>query len=104
VPIEIKDRKGNVTVVDTDEHPRRGMTIEKLGKLKPAFKENGTVTDGNSSGINNGAAALVLMSKEKANELGLKPLAIVKEQAIAGLDPSIMGYAPVPAVEKLLDK
>src|SRR5699024_6585576 len=71
---------------------------------KPAFKENGTVTAGNSSGINNGAAALVLMSKEKANELGLKPLAIVKEQAIAGLDPSIMGYAPVPAVEKLLDK
>ncbi|MCF3942600.1 thiolase family protein [Oceanobacillus alkalisoli] len=103
-PIELKDRKGNVTVVDTDEHPRRGLTIEKLNKLRPAFKENGTVTAGNSSGINNGAGALVMMSTEKAEELGLKPLAVVKQQAVAGVDPSIMGYAPVPAVKKLLEK
>ncbi|WP_100397972.1 thiolase family protein [Bacillus sp. FJAT-44742] len=103
-PIEIKDRKGNVTVVDTDEHPRRGVTAEKLAKLKTPFKKDGTVTPGNASGINNGAAALVLMSKEKANELGLTPLATVKQQAIAGVDPEIMGYAPAPAVQKLLDK
>lgn len=104
VPIEFKDRKGNVTIFDTDEHPRRGVTMEKLAKLKPAFKENGTVTAGNSSGINAGASALVLMSREKANELGLKPLAIVREHAVAGVDPTVMGYGPKPAIDKLLEK
>jgi acetyl-CoA C-acetyltransferase len=103
-PIEIKDRKGNVTIFDTDEHPRRGTTVEKLAKLKPAFKEGGTVTPGNSSGINNGASALVLMTRDKAEELGLKPIAVIREQAVAGVDPEIMGFAPAPAVKKLLKK
>jgi acetyl-CoA C-acetyltransferase len=104
VPIELKGRKGDVTIFDTDEHPRKGTTVEKLSTLKPAFKENGTVTPGNSSGINNGAAALVLMTLDKANELGLKPIAFVREQALAGVEPEIMGYAPAPAVDKLLKK
>ncbi|WP_018924881.1 thiolase family protein [Salsuginibacillus kocurii] len=105
VPIEIKDKKGNVTtVVDTDEHPRRGTTVEKLGKLKPAFKKEGSVTPGNASGVNNGAAALVIMSKEKADSLGLTPLATIKEQAVAGVEPEIMGFAPAPAVQKLIEK
>ncbi|NEU31369.1 acetyl-CoA C-acetyltransferase [bacterium LRH843] len=104
VPIEIKDRKGNVTIFDTDEHPRRGVTVEKLAKMKPAFKDGGTVTAGNASGINSGAAALVIMSREKANELGIEPLAIIKEQAVAGVDPSVMGYGPKPAIDKLMEK
>lgn len=104
IPVEVKGRKGAVTIFDTDEHPRRGTTIEKLAKLRPAFKDGGTVTAGNSSGINQGAAAVVLMSREKAEELGLKPLAVVREQAVAGLEPEIMGFAPSPAVKKVLQK
>lgn len=104
VPYEIKDRKGNVTIFDTDEHPRRGVTVEKLAKMRPAFKEGGSVTPGNASGINSGAGALVLMSREKANELGLKPIAVIKEQAVAGVDPSVMGYGPKPAIDKLMEK
>ena len=104
VPVEVKAKNGEVIVFDTDEHPRRGTTLEKLSKLKPAFKEGGSVTAGNSSGINNGAAALVLMSSEKAKELGLKPIAYVREHALAGVDPEIMGFAPAPAVKKLLQK
>jgi acetyl-CoA C-acetyltransferase len=104
VPIEVKGRRGEVSIFDTDEHPRRGTTIEKLAKLKPAFKEGGSVTPGNSSGINNGAAALVLMTSEKAEELGLTPIAYVREQAVAGVEPEIMGFAPAPAVKKLLKK
>lgn len=104
IPVEVKGRKGEVTVFDTDEHPRKGTTLEKLAKLKPAFKEGGTVTAGNASGINNGAAALVLMSREKAEELGLKPIAYIREQAVAGVDPDMMGFAPAPAVKKLLNK
>jgi acetyl-CoA C-acetyltransferase len=104
VPIEVKGRRGEVSIFDTDEHPRRGTTVEKLAKLKPAFKDDGSVTPGNSSGINNGAAALVLMTSEKAEELGLTPIAYVREQAVAGVEPEIMGFAPAPAVKKLLEK
>ncbi|MFB4165480.1 acetyl-CoA C-acyltransferase [Alteribacillus sp. JSM 102045] len=102
VPIELKDKKGNVDTFEVDEHPRKGVTVEKLSKMKPVFKENGTVTPANSSGINIGAAALVVMSREKAEELQVKPLAVIKEQAVAGVDPEVMGYAPTPAVEKLV--
>ncbi|MDB4868373.1 MAG: Acetyl-CoA acetyltransferase, partial [Cohnella sp.] len=104
VPVEVAGPKDQVTVFDTDEHPRRGTTLDKLGKLKPAFKEGGSVTAGNASGINQGAAAVVMMSKRKADELGLKPLAYVREQAIAGVDPEVMGIGPVPAVRKVLEK
>ncbi|ANX13951.1 acetyl-CoA acetyltransferase [Fictibacillus arsenicus] len=104
VPVEVKGKRGEVTIFDTDEHPRRGTTLEKLSKLKPAFKEGGTVTAGNSSGINNGAAALVLMSSYKAEQLGLAPLAYVREQALAGVDPEVMGFAPAPGVKNLLAK
>ncbi|MEJ9230780.1 thiolase family protein [Peribacillus butanolivorans] len=102
VPVEVKGRKGD-TLFEQDEHPRR-TTIEKLAKLKPAFEQGGSVTAGNSSGINQGAGAVVIMSKEKANDLGLKPLAYIREQAVAGVDPEIMGFAPSPAVKKVLKK
>jgi len=104
VPVEIPQRKGDPIIFDTDEYAKAGMTIDKLAKLKPAFKKDGTVTAGNASGINDGAAMLVLMSKEKAEELGLKPLVTIKSYASAGLDPKIMGYGPVPAVRKALEK
>lgn len=104
VPVEVPQRKGDPLVVDTDEHPRFGSTIEGLAKLRPAFKKGGTVTAGNASGINDGAAALVLMAKEKAEELGLKPLATIKAYASAGVDPSIMGTGPIPATKKALEK
>lgn len=103
VPVSIIDRKGSI-LVDTDEFPKHGMTIEKLAKLKPAFKKEGTVTAGNASGINDGAAMLIVMSKEKADELGLKPLVSIKSYASAALDPKIMGYGPVPATKKALDR
>ncbi len=104
VPVEIPQRRGETIVFDTDEHPRRGTTLEKLAALKPAFQDGGTVTAGNSSGINDAAAAVVVMSADKARELGLKPLAYVREQAVAGVDPEIMGFAPAPAVKKVLQK
>lgn len=104
VPVEVKGRRGEVTIFDTDEHPRRGTTVEKLGKLRAVFKDGGSVTAGNSSGINNGAAALVLMTSDKAKELGLTPIAYVREQALAGVEPEIMGFAPAPAVKNLLEK
>ena len=104
VPVEVKGRRGEVTIFDKDEHPRAGTTVEKLSKLKAAFKEGGTVTAGNASGINNGAAALVIMSREKADELNLEPIAIIKEQAVAGVDPEVMGFAPSPAIKKLMEK
>ncbi|SKC42655.1 acetyl-CoA C-acetyltransferase [Maledivibacter halophilus] len=104
VPVEVPQRKGEPIVVDSDEHPRHGTNIEKVSKLRPAFKKDGTVTAGNASGINDGAAMLVIMSKEKANELGIKPLAEIKGYASAGVDPSIMGYGPVPATKKVLEK
>ncbi|KAB3533284.1 acetyl-CoA C-acetyltransferase [Alkaliphilus pronyensis] len=104
VPVIIPQRKGDPIVVDTDEYPKAGVTSEKLGKLRPAFKKDGTVTAGNASGINDGAAALVIMSKEKADELGIKPLATLASYANAGVDPSIMGIGPVPASQKALAK
>lgn len=104
VPVVIPQRKGEPVVVDTDEHPKFGSTIEKLAKLRPAFKKDGTVTAGNASGINDGAAAVIVMSKEKAEELGIKPLVTIKSYAAAGVDPSIMGVGPVPASLKALER
>ncbi|GGM28741.1 acetyl-CoA acetyltransferase [Paraliobacillus quinghaiensis] len=104
VPVEIPQRKGDPVIFDKDEFPRPGVTAEKLGKLKPAFKNGGSVTAGNASGINDGASALVLMSKRKAEEMGIKPLAILKGNSTAGVDPQIMGIGPVPATKKALLK
>jgi len=103
VPVVIKGKKGDV-VFDTDEYPRRGTTPESLSCLKPAFKKDGTITAGNASGINDGAAAFVLMSAEKAKALGLKPIAKIVSYASAGVDPSIMGTGPIPATKKALAK
>lgn len=104
LPIELPTRKGNPVVFDTDEFPRRGATAEGLAKLKPAFKKDGTVTAGNASGINDAAAAVVIMSAEKANELGIKPLFTVRSTASAGVDPAYMGLGPIPASRKALAK
>ncbi|MCG7333960.1 acetyl-CoA C-acetyltransferase [Sporosarcina sp. ACRSM] len=104
VAIEIPQRKGDPIVFDTDEYVKAGTTAEKLGKLRPAFKKEGSVTAGNASGINDGAAALVIMSKEKAEELGLTPLATIAANGSSGVDPSVMGIGPVQAVKKALTK
>ena len=104
VPVEIPQRKGDPLVFDTDEYPRKGTTAEKLSGLRPAFKKDGSVTAGNSSGINDGAAALVVMSRRKAEEMGLEPLAVIKANASAAVDPSVMGIGPVPAVRRALEK
>ncbi|THE09526.1 acetyl-CoA C-acyltransferase [Bacillus timonensis] len=103
IPVEIKDRKGNITYVDTDEHPRPNSTIEALQKLSPIF-ENGTVTAGNASGVNDGASVLLLMSGEKVNELGLKPLAKYVVSAVSGLEPNVMGLGPIYATRKALSR
>jgi len=103
VPVTIKGKKGDI-VVDTDEFPRAGTTLEALAKLKPAFKKDGTVTAGNASGINDGAAALVVMSADKAKALGIKPLAKIVGYGSGGVDPAIMGMGPVPATRKALAK
>jgi acetyl-CoA C-acetyltransferase len=100
----VPQKKGEPKIVDTDEHPRPDITLEKLAKLPPAFKKGGTVTAGNSSGLNDAAAATVLMSKEKAKEMGLKPLAKILGYAIVGVDPFYMGIGPVPATLKVLKK
>lgn len=104
VPVEIPQRKGDPVIFDTDEFPKFGSTMEKVAKLRSAFKKDGTVTAANASGINDGAAALVVMSKEKADELGIKPLATIVSYATAGVDPKIMGIGPVPASKKALAK
>ncbi|GAB6180992.1 acetyl-CoA C-acetyltransferase [Desulfotomaculum defluvii] len=104
VPVMIPQRKGDPKVFDTDEFPRRGTTLEGLAKLKPAFKKDGTVTAGNASGINDGAAALVVMSREKADQLGLKPLATIIAGGTGGVDPAVMGLGPIPATRKALAK
>ncbi len=104
VPVVIPQRKGDPIIFDTDEFPRFGTAMATVGKLRPAFKKDGTVTAGNASGINDGAAALVVMSKEKADELGIKPLATIVSYATAGVDPKIMGVGPVPASRKALAK
>ena len=113
VPIPVPQRKGDTLFVDTDEHPRYrkdgdtyvlATDVQDMGKLRPAFTKDGTVTAGNSSGVNDGAAAVLMMNKEKANELGLEPKLRWIASAVAGVDPSVMGYGPVPATEKLLKR
>ncbi len=104
VPVEVPQRKGDPIVFDTDEFPKFGTTMEKVAKLKPAFKKDGVVTAANASGINDAGAALVVMSKEKADELGIKPLCTIKSYASAGVDPTIMGIGPVPSSKKALEK
>lgn len=102
VPVKLAD--GREVVMDRDENPREDTTLEKLGQLKPAFKEGGTVTAGNSSPLTDGAAAVVVMSAERAKSLGIKPLARIRAMAVAGCDPATMGIGPVPAVQKLLKR
>ncbi|HEX2886253.1 acetyl-CoA C-acetyltransferase [Vineibacter terrae] len=103
VPVTVKTRKGDV-VVDTDEFPRHGTTVEALGKLRPAFSKDGSVTAGNASGINDGAAAVVLMTADEAKKRGVKPMARIVSWATTGVDPSIMGIGPVTATKKALEK
>lgn len=104
VPVSIPQRKGEPIIVDTDERPRRDTTLENLARLKPAFRKNGSVTAGNSSGLNDGAAAVLLASEEKAYQLGLKPLAKIITSAAAGVAPRTMGLGPIPATRKALDR
>lgn len=104
VPVPVPAGKGQTRLVDTDEHPRPGVTLEQLAKLRPAFREGGTVTAGNSSGVNDGAAAVLLMSEERARSLGLRPLGRIVSMAAAGVDPAFMGIGPVPAVRKALQR
>jgi 3-oxoadipyl-CoA thiolase len=104
VPVTIPQRKGDPIVVDRDEHPRADSSTEALAKLRPAFREGGSVTAGNSSGINDGASALLLVEAETARSLGLRPMARVVATAVAGVDPSVMGIGPVPATRKALDR
>jgi acetyl-CoA C-acetyltransferase len=103
-PVTVPQKKGEAKIVDTDEHPRPDATLEKLAKLPPAFKKDGTVTAGNSSGLNDAAAATILMSEEKAKEMGLKPLGKILGYAIVGVDPFYMGIGPVPATQQVLRK
>ncbi|WP_027400433.1 acetyl-CoA C-acetyltransferase [Anaerovorax odorimutans] len=104
VPVEVPQRKGDPIVFDTDEHPKFGTTAEGIAKLRPAFKKDGVVTAANASGINDSSAAFIVMSKEKADELGLKYLCKIVSYASAGVDPSIMGIGPVPSSKKALEK
>ncbi|WP_374724431.1 thiolase family protein [Calidifontibacillus erzurumensis] len=104
VPISIPVPKGEPIIFFKDEHPRPQTTLEALSKLEPVFLKGGTVTAGNSSGLNDAAAALVVMSREKAEQLGVKPMAVIRETAVAGVDPNIMGIGPVPATKKVLAK
>lgn len=101
VPVELKVRK-ETKLFDTDEHPRQGLTMEDLAKLKPIFKKDGTVTAGNASALNDGAAALIMMTRNKADELGIKPLARIVSSGSAALDAKIMGMSPVPSIKKAL--
>lgn len=104
VPVPVPQKKGDPILVTTDERPRRDTSMESLARLKPAFRPGGTVTAGNSSGLNDGAAAVLLMSKEKAEELGLRPMARWVAAAAAGVEPRVMGYGPVPATRKALQR
>ena len=103
VPVEVKSRR-QTNLVNHDEHPRPGTTIEKLSMLKPVFKEGGSVTAGNSCGRNDGAVAMLVMTEAKARELQLQPLARIIDWATSGVSPEIMGVGPVPAVKKLLER
>jgi 3-oxoadipyl-CoA thiolase len=104
VPVEVPQRKGPPVVVDRDEHPRADTSLEALGKLRPAFREGGSVTAGNSSGINDGASAVLVVEAARARELGLAPMARVVASAVAGVDPAVMGVGPVPATRKALER
>jgi 3-oxoadipyl-CoA thiolase len=104
IPVTIPQKKGEPTVVAIDEHPRADTTLEKLAALKPAFHKDGSVTAGNSAGINDGAAALVMMSQSRAQELGLRPRARIVASAVAGVDPAYMGLGPIPATRKVLQR
>jgi len=104
VPVSIPQKKGDPVVVDTDEYPRPGTTVEKLAALRPAFRKDGSVTAGNASGINDGAAAMVVTTASKAKQIGAKPLARVLSYASTGVDPAVMGIGPVPAVRKVLER
>lgn len=103
-PVAVSQKKGDPVLVDTDERPRRDTTLESLARLKPAFRKNGTVTAGNSSGLNDGAAALLVTSAQRAASLGLKPMARILGSASAGVEPRVMGLGPVPATRKLLGR
>ncbi len=103
-PVSVPVRKGNPIVVSKDEHPRPETTLEKLASLPAVFKQGGSVTAGSSSGLNDAASAIVIMAREKAEELGLKPLAVVKGYAVSGVDPNIMGIGPVPATQKVMEQ
>ncbi|MCK5498072.1 MAG: acetyl-CoA C-acyltransferase, partial [Gammaproteobacteria bacterium] len=104
IPVEIPQRKGDPITFDKDEFPRAGVTAEGLAKMRPAFDKEGTVTAANASGINDGAAAVVVMSESKAKELGLEPLATIAAYSSAGVSPAIMGTGPIPATQKCLEK
>jgi 3-oxoadipyl-CoA thiolase len=104
VPVSIPQRKGDPIIIDTDERPRRDTSMESLARLRPAFRPNGSVTAGNSSGLNDGAAAVLIMSDEKAKELGLKPLARIISSAAAGVHPRVMGLGPIYATRKALER
>ena len=104
VPVVVPQRRGEPVVVDRDEHPRADTSAEALAKLRPAFREGGSVTAGNSSGINDGASALVLVEAGRARELGLRPMARIVSTAVAGVDPSVMGLGPIPAVRRALER
>lgn len=104
IPVEIPQKRGELLIFDTDEFPRKDASLESLSKLRPAFQKDGSVTAGNSSGINDGAAAVVVMSAEKAKELGITALATIKSYASAGLDPKVMGCGPIYASRKALEK
>ncbi len=104
VPVPIPQRDGSVVMVDRDEHPRADTTLEALARLKPAFRRGGSVTAGNSSGINDGAAAVVIMDAERARALGLAPMARIVSTAVAGVEPSVMGLGPVPATRRALER
>jgi 3-oxoadipyl-CoA thiolase len=103
-PVTVAQRKGDPVIVDTDEHPRPDTTLEKLARLSPAFREGGTVTAGNSSGINDGASAVLIVSRQAADELGLRPMARIVTSAVAGVTPDCMGVGPVPATRKALER
>jgi 3-oxoadipyl-CoA thiolase len=104
VPISVPSRKGDPVVVSRDEHPRADTSAEALAKLRPAFREGGSVTAGNSSGVNDGASAVLVVEADRAKELGLRPMARVVSTAVAGVDPAVMGYGPVPATRKALER
>lgn len=104
VPVSVPQRKGEPLIVDTDEHPRADTTIDKLAKLRPAFRKDGSVTAGNASGINDGASAVLLTSARAADEMGLKPMARIITSAVAGVNPDCMGVGPVPATRKALER